>query len=102
VIEKAKEKFQSMLDLEAKRNRRLERVQQYYFSRAYIIIQIGRCLKISETNFSYLKPLLTAQLLSILLSNEAPSVSHLKSLQPRELLGIFNRRFRLLLDYERN
>ena len=53
IVSEAKKKFKDQVELEARRNRRQERILQYYFSRAYIIIQIGRCLKITEQDFGF-------------------------------------------------
>lgn len=91
VIKQAKKQLKSNLDIEARHNRQVERVQQYHFSRAYLIMQIGRCLKIVEQKFGFCSELILAQLISIMLSSKDLEKKKLGKYKPKELILLFNK-----------
>lgn len=103
ILNEAKRKLKIEQMIEAKRSRQQERIHQYYFSRMYIFVQIGRWLKITENDFGYLNQLIIAQMLTLIMGNRRPkSKLNLEALNIRELMKEFNRTFMFMLDYELN
>ena len=100
LIDKAQNKFKSKMEQEQRRNRRVEKIQHYYFSRAYIILQVGRCLKIAEQNFGYCSEVISAILQSIMGHKNRKNSKPLGSLTVKEIMGLFNKCFRNKLDME--
>jgi len=53
IVNLAQKKVKRCVDIQERKNRRVVKLQEFYFSKAYMVIQIARCLSIARRNFGY-------------------------------------------------
>lgn len=101
ILALAKKRMEKEADVQHKRNRRLLRVQEYYFSKAYVVIQIGRCIQIARRNFGCLRKLIIAQTLSWMYSVPRVRLDAKEKLRNlKSLMMTFNKALRDKLNYD--
>lgn len=95
--------MQKEIDIAERRRRRVTKLQEYYFAKAYLVLQIGRCLCIAGRNFGSYRELILSQLLSRLYSVPKVKLGTGEKLRNiKSLLFTFNKAMRYKLDYERD
>lgn len=102
IVNLAQKKVKRCVDIQERKNRRVVKLQEFYFSKAYMVIQIARCLSIARRNFGYWQELIKAQVMSYIYSVpkvRLPTSEKLRNI--KSLMLTFNKALWNKLDYEK-
>jgi hypothetical protein len=102
VMELAKKKMEKERLIQERKNRRIVKIQEYYFCKAYLVIQIGRAISIARRNFGWLRQLIIWQLMSYLYSVKKVKLGTNEKLRNiKSLMMTFNKAMLRKLDHQK-